>query len=86
MSASEQAARLREQADAYEAEAKLESKLADAKEACRNNPDDAKAKDRLHKVRADITTARQTRRDAGTTIGGDAFIADTDDNREAGLI
>jgi hypothetical protein len=82
VSASEQAARLREMAEAYETEAKLEGKLADAKAAYRDNPDDAKAKDRLHKVRDDITAARQARRDEGVTIGGDAFVSNNDEKNE----
>lgn len=73
MAAADEAARLRERADALDAESKLEKKLAEAKEAYRDNPDDAKAKDRLHKVRDDITAARQVRRDGGVTITGDAF-------------
>jgi hypothetical protein len=84
MSAAEEAARLREQADALEAEAKLESKLADAKEAYRKNTDDAKAKERLHKVRDDITAARQARRGEGVSIGGDAFQSNGNGNGNEG--
>jgi hypothetical protein len=72
MAAADQAAQLREQADALEKEAKLEAKLLEAKDAYRDNRDDEKAKQRLHKAKADMVEARQTRRDAGVTSGGDA--------------
>jgi hypothetical protein len=53
-------------------EAALESKLADAKQAYRDNPGDEKAKARFRKAADAVVEERQSRRDAGVTIGGDA--------------
>jgi len=72
MGAADQAAQLREQADALDREAKLEAKLLEAKAAYRDNTDDPKAKERLHKVRAELVAVRQERRGDSLTIGGDA--------------
>jgi hypothetical protein len=72
MAAADQAGQLREQADALDKEAKLEAKLLEAKDAYRDNLGDGKAKQRLHKAKADIVEARQARRNSGVTVGGDA--------------
>lgn len=72
MGAAEAAERLREQADALDAEAKLETKLAEAKAAYRDSPGDGKAKDRLDKAKRALVEARQARRGDALTVGGDA--------------
>jgi hypothetical protein len=54
-------------------EADLEVELAEAKEEYRGNLDDPKAKARLAKAKAKLVEARQARRGAGLTIGGDAI-------------
>ena len=71
MGAADQAAQLREQADALDREAKLEAKLLEAKAAYRDNTDDPKAKERLRKAKVDIVAARQERRSESLVIGGD---------------
>lgn len=73
MSAADEAARLREQADALDVEAKLEAKLRDAKGAYRDNLDDAKAKARLDAAKRALVEARRARRPSVVTIGGDAI-------------
>jgi hypothetical protein len=53
-------------------EATLESKLADAKAAYRDDPGDEKVKAKYRKAADAVVEARQARRDVGVTIGGDA--------------
>jgi hypothetical protein len=75
MGAAEQAAKLREQADALEAEAELAAELADAKDAYRTNTDDPDAKQRFAEARDALTEARSARRGPTLTIGGDAVAS-----------
>jgi hypothetical protein len=77
MSAADEAERLRERADALDTEVKLETKLADAKDAYRGS-DDPKLKDKFHKVRDELAAHRAARRDQGVTIGGDAFVSNNE--------
>lgn len=53
----------------------LEAELAEAVEAYRDNLDDPKAKARYTKAKEALVEARQARRGAGVSIGGDAVIS-----------
>ncbi len=79
MSAVTAAARLREQADALEREAVLEAALVDAKGAYRATPGDEDAKAGLRAAKEALVAARQARRPAVTSVGGDATATSRED-------